>query len=637
MAYGSIKVDTIVFTNNSADQSVSISGIIASTSGNLTVTGTISGSTVQATYGTFTNLTGVTTTGTTANFVTLSGTTVTGTTANFITVSGTTITGGSGQFTSITGNTAGFTTVTGTTVTGTTANFVTVSGTTVTGTTANFTSGVFTNISGTTATFTSGIIASGTALLPSLAILLDPNTGIYSPGADQLAVATNGTSRLSIDANGSVAVDSNTLYVDAVNNRVGIGISTLAEKLEIQDGSISVGSSTNTSQANILVASYGYLLNGTKIGNASIRSSYNNGSNSAGLEFYVDANGSSTIERVRIRADGMFEVKGAGTAGSSPAFSVNGSAPANSAIIDTSGRFLVGTSTARSNLFNGGSASTPRVQFEANTNTWSNGLSVVNYSASGYGPTISLGLSLSNTQGTNTLTGNGEICGRILFLGNDGTNFLPAAQITTEIDGTSGANDMPGRLVFSTTADGAASPTAGLRILNNRQFDVYTNGGYGIWVATQRAASDSDHVFYATYGATGFQTGTVSFKVFTNGNVVNTNNSYGSISDIKLKENIVDANSQWDDLKALQVRNYNFKEGQTHTQIGLVAQEVELVSPGLVNESPDRDEDGNDLGTVTKSVNYSVLYMKAVKALQEAMERIEQLETEMAAVKAQLV
>jgi hypothetical protein len=52
------------------------------------------------------------------------------------------------------------------------------------------------------------------------------------------------------------------------------------------------------------------------------------------------------------------------------------------------------------------------------------------------------------------------------------------------------------------------------------------------------------------------------------------------------KENIVDANSQWDDLKALQVRNYNFKEGQTHTQIGLVAQEVELVSPGLVSESP---------------------------------------------------
>jgi hypothetical protein len=140
-------------------------------------------------------------------------------------------------------------------------------------------------------------------------------------------------------------------------------------------------------------------------------------------------------------------------------------------------------------------------------------------------------------------------------------------------------------------------------------------------------------VFAGRHSATGTTDGTVSYVVWTNGNVENTNNSYGAISDIKLKENIVDANSQWDDLKALQVRNYNFKEGQTHTQIGLVAQEVELVSPGLVSESPDRDAEGNDLGTVTKSVNYSVLYMKAVKALQEAMERIEALEADVAQLK----
>ena len=119
------------------------------------------------------------------------------------------------------------------------------------------------------------------------------------------------------------------------------------------------------------------------------------------------------------------------------------------------------------------------------------------------------------------------------------------------------------------------------------------------------------------------------------GNVVNTNNSYGAISDAKLKENIVDASSQWDDIKDLRVRNYNFIEGQTHTQIGVIAQEVETVSPGLVSESPDLDDDGNDLGTVTKSVNYSVLYMKAVKALQEAMDRIETLEAKVAALEAQ--
>jgi hypothetical protein len=149
---------------------------------------------------------------------------------------------------------------------------------------------------------------------------------------------------------------------------------------------------------------------------------------------------------------------------------------------------------------------------------------------------------------------------------------------------------------------------------------------------TNRGAGTSYVTFAGVHSSTGPGTGTPSCFIYSNGNIQNTNNSYGAISDLKLKENIVDASSQWDDLKALQVRNYNFKEGQTHTQIGLVAQEAELVSPGLVSESPDRDAEGNDLGTVTKSVNYSVLYMKAVKALQEAMERIETLEAKVAAL-----
>jgi hypothetical protein len=213
---------------------------------------------------------------------------------------------------------------------------------------------------------------------------------------------------------------------------------------------------------------------------------------------------------------------------------------------------------------------------------------------------------------------------------------------------------MPGRLVFSTTADGASSPTERMRITSAGYLKASDNGTYesttGLYHELRASlASGPTALSYASNGSfTGsvFQigatrnttNGTWNFflcrhnsidrlRILDSGNVQNANNSYGATSDIKLKENIVDANSQWDDLKALQVRKYNFKEGQTHTQIGLVAQEVELVSPGLVTESPDHDEEGNDLGTVTKSVNYSVLYMKAVKALQEAMERIEQLET----------
>jgi len=192
---------------------------------------------------------------------------------------------------------------------------------------------------------------------------------------------------------------------------------------------------------------------------------------------------------------------------------------------------------------------------------------------------------------------------------------------------------MPCRLVFSTTADGASSPTPRAQIDSvGRAF--FFSSGNGILSTTTAAAGTTTTLFSGNHSSGGgFTGGSASVYIWSNGNVQNTNNSYGAISDLKLKENIVDANSQWDDLKALQVRNYNFKEGQTHTQIGLVAQEAELVSPGLVSESPDRDEEGNDLGTVTKAVNYSVLYMKAVKALQEAMERIEALEADVAALK----
>lgn len=122
------------------------------------------------------------------------------------------------------------------------------------------------------------------------------------------------------------------------------------------------------------------------------------------------------------------------------------------------------------------------------------------------------------------------------------------------------------------------------------------------------------------YGANG------QFRVMGDGDCQNTNNNYGAISDIKLKENIVDANSQWDDLKSIQFRKYNFKAETglpTHTQLGVVAQEIEQVCPGLVEDSYEEDE---GVGESTKTVSYSILLMKAAVALQEAQSRIEALE-----------
>ena len=138
------------------------------------------------------------------------------------------------------------------------------------------------------------------------------------------------------------------------------------------------------------------------------------------------------------------------------------------------------------------------------------------------------------------------------------------------------------------------------------------------------------------------------FIVYSNGNVVNTNNSYGALSDIKLKENITDASPKLDDLMQVKIRNYNLI-GEETKQIGVVAQELEEVFPAMVSESPDfenqevpqldgngqevLDENGDvimttekvDLGTTTKSVKYSVFVPMLIKAMQEQQEIINDL------------
>jgi hypothetical protein len=173
--------------------------------------------------------------------------------------------------------------------------------------------------------------------------------------------------------------------------------------------------------------------------------------------------------------------------------------------------------------------------------------------------------------------------------------------------------DTSGNLLLATTTTGGT-------------FSVVRNGNtYNI-----NAVSDANNTTEGFFR--GYSTGAGADRViiYSNGNIVNANNSYGALSDLKLKENIVDSGSQWDDVKSVRVRKYSMKVDQVGeaNQLGVIAQELE--SSGLTNlvyESIDRDIDGTDLGTTTKQVKYSILYMKAVKALQEAMYRIETLES----------
>ncbi len=606
------------------------------------------------------------------------------------------------------------------------------------------------------------LLPAGTAAAPSLTFTGDVNTGIYSPGADQVAVATNGTGRLFIDGSGNVGIGNNTsgfasnLIVGSGSGDNGATIyagTSSQSYLHFADGtsgadryrggivynhsnnSFAFATNDNTaitidSSQRLLVgtssartnysnsSAYGPLLNleGTSNSNRVLSFIHNDssggpllvlgstggstaGSNdlvaaqsTLGFLSWQGADGSELVEAANIKAqvdgtpgandmpgrlvfsttaDGAssptermtidntgktkftpssslatFEIQQGTT--NSDSIRLQGGGTVNTYLetrgylghvffvntdekmrLDSSGRLLVGTSN--SIAFAG---IPPALQVQGNTDPTAR-ISIRRI-ANDSSPGVFL-FAKTRSSGHVALQDDDTI-GQIEWYGADGTDTNQrAALIKAEVDGTPGNNDMPGRLVFSTTADGATSPTERMRIAQDGRHFTFSPGA--LTHRSPNGANSSDALFVGIYSGTSTTSGgTASFYVRTNGNVENTNNSYGAISDIKLKENIVDASSQWADLKALRVVNYNFKPetgAETHKQLGLIAQEVELVSPGLVSESPDRDAEGNDLGTVTKSVNYSVLYMKAVKALQEAMERIEQLEAKVAALEAQ--
>jgi len=291
---------------------------------------------------------------------------------------------------------------------------------------------------------------------------------------------------------------------------------------------------------------------------------------------------------------------------------------------------------------------------------------------------VMLGKSRGGAVGYTAVAESDEI-GQISFQGADGTDMVEAAKIVVSVDAAPGANDMPGRIVFQTTADGASSSTERMRISNTGQTtltssindvlfyvkNTETSGNvFGQQINFSSTVNDTGSYFFRCVGN---NNSTVRAVIFANGDFQSATNSYGSTSDERIKQNITDANSQWDDIKALKVRNFKLKDeartetggGQAaKTYLGLVAQETETVSPGLVKlRNPEKAdilsssefgtlyEDGDDIPegkaigdikTTTnekvKSVSYSVLYMKAIKALQEAQTRIETLETKVAAL-----
>ena len=257
-------------------------------------------------------------------------------------------------------------------------------------------------------------------------------------------------------------------------------------------------------------------------------------------------------------------------------------------------RILVGTNT--SNTWWGGYQ--PNIQQEGNSdNTASIGMGAHINSSSGPALCMTKSRNTGWGGGFYDLVASGDILGLICWSGGDGTDRVSGAgYIRCRVDGTPGSNDMPGRIEFGTTADGASNPTE-------------------------------------------------RFRIAQNGDLTATDTSIGSNSDERLKENINDFTYDVSKFKQLRPRTFDWRNPTQHNNAsgnrGFIAQEIQPIddywlSTIEVNEfdkhgleeirNPDYDliPEGEKAYT-SKLGKKDAMYISVINQL---IERIEALENE---------
>jgi len=292
-----------------------------------------------------------------------------------------------------------------------------------------------------------------------------------------------------------------------------------------------------------------------------------------------------------------------------------GEGGAEAARFDSSGRLLLGTSTARSNFFN--STNTAMYQVEgtgAGTSSARASIAVINNNVNSDDDSsyLILARSYGSAAGGNDLVTNGGRLGQISFQGADGTEFVEGASIQAVVDGTSGANDLPTRLVFSVTADGASSTTERMRIRNNGETRFFSNNNTStLELRNASSSGTTNRLLFGVHSATNNTDGTAIYSIFTNGTT-------GTPSDIRLKKNVeLTRDGYLEDVANLRVVKYHWKtqDDSEPKELGLIAQEVEQVFPGLIRTE---GEGENEI----KELKRSVIPFILLKALQEADAKI---------------
>ena len=414
-------------------------------------------------------------------------------------------------------------------------------------------------------------LAAGTNSAPSLYFTGDSNTGVYSPGADQVAVTTGGTARLTIDSSGNVNIDSNTLYVDAANNRVGLGTSSPSYLLDCKStGATNVARFLTGATTSSEVAQFGR--------------------SDQAVNLSIDYDGAGSM--------------GIGTTTAHP-FNLKTGAVTR-ATIDTSGRLGIGTTS-------------PARQLDVN--------STAIFDSNGNGSTTSPSIAIGSTGTGLSYIGSQQLA----FL----TNSAERARIdssgrllvNTSSASSSSINDL--KTVIAGNVKLGSNLTAG------RTGGDYDGLGYNVaWQASSGYKYEvSDYAAYIKYGVNG-RIETFTAPSGTGGNgitftagpyVAQGGTSWTSSSDERLKEDLLPIKDALNKTNALRAVTGKFKTDPVEKRRAfLIAQDVQTVLPEAVDST-----NSESLG-----LDYSAIIPLLVAALKESKERIETLEAKVAALDA---
>ena len=294
-------------------------------------------------------------------------------------------------------------------------------------------------------TLTSLDVSGGLGIAESLFHIGDTNTRFAFPAADTISLETAGAEAARVNSSGKILVGSDTIRM--------IGGGSASAHLQIEGltaNTSSIAIINNQANTNSPVFNFGKtrgtsngavttVADGDNLG--TIRFCGADGTDLNNATATIEAKVNGTVAENQIPTDITFETS-----------SVGGSGRAERLRITSDGNILVGHETPRAV-----SGSVIR-KFQIEGTGGGSAIAIVRNSNNTSGAGLNLGKSRASSVGGTTIVQDGDKLGVISFAGADGVDLaINAAQISGEVDGTPGADDMPGRIVFKTNNGGPSS------------------------------------------------------------------------------------------------------------------------------------------------------------------------------------